>query len=178
MLIQLDRTCISAKMPCPKITGWGVCVCVCVLTQWCLTLCDTMDCSLPGSSVHGIFPAKVLEWVVSSWPQDGTLVSSISLQLDEPVLSTTQFALLTGWCWRSNVLSRSVLSDSETPGTSARQVPLSMGILQGRNTGVGCHALLQGIFPTQGSNTGLPHCRWILYHLSHQRSQTGPELQF
>ena len=31
----------------------------------------------------------------------------------------------------------------------------------GQNTGVGCHALLQGIFPTQGSNPGLPHCRWI-----------------
>ena len=40
----------------------------------------------------------------------------------------------------------------------------------GKNTGVGCHALLQGIFPTQGSNPGLPHCRWILYHLSHQGS--------
>ena len=35
---------------------------------------------------------------------------------------------------------------------------------------VGCHALLQKIFPTQGSNPGLPHCRWILYHLSHQGS--------
>ena len=40
----------------------------------------------------------------------------------------------------------------------------------GQNTGVGCHALLQGIFPTQGSNPGLPHCRRILYHLSHQGS--------
>ena len=40
----------------------------------------------------------------------------------------------------------------------------------GKNTGVGCHALLQGIFPTQGSNPGLPHCRWILYRLSHQGS--------
>ena len=40
----------------------------------------------------------------------------------------------------------------------------------GKNTGEGCHALLQGIFPTQGSNTGLPHCRWILYYLSHQGS--------
>ena len=38
----------------------------------------------------------------------------------------------------------------------------------GKNTGVGCHALLQGIFPTQGSNPALLHCRWILYHLSHQ----------
>ena len=40
----------------------------------------------------------------------------------------------------------------------------------GKNTGVGCHALLQGIFLTQGLNPGLPHCRWILYHLSHQGS--------
>ena len=39
-----------------------------------------------------------------------------------------------------------------------------------QNTGVGSHSLLQGIFPTQGSNPGLPHCRWILYCLSHQRS--------
>ena len=40
----------------------------------------------------------------------------------------------------------------------------------GKNTGVGCHSVLQGIFPTQGSNPGLPHCRRILYHLSHQGS--------
>ena len=39
-----------------------------------------------------------------------------------------------------------------------------------KNTGVGCQALLQGIFPTQGSNPGLPHCRQILYCLSHQGS--------
>ena len=35
---------------------------------------------------------------------------------------------------------------------------------------MGCHFLLQGIFPTQGSNPGLPHCRQTLYHLSHQWS--------
>ena len=69
---------------------------LCLVTQSCLTLCDPMDGSSPGSSVHG---------------------------------------------------------DS-----------------LGKNTGVGCHALLQGIFPTQGSNPGLPHCRWILYHLIHQGS--------
>ena len=40
----------------------------------------------------------------------------------------------------------------------------------GKNIGVGCHALLQGIFPTQGSNLGLLNCRQILYHLSHQGS--------
>ena len=37
----------------------------------------------------------------------------------------------------------------------------------GKNPGVGCHALLQGVFPSQGSNLGLLHCRQILYHLSH-----------
>ena len=37
----------------------------------------------------------------------------------------------------------------------------------GKNTGVGHHSLLQGIFPTQGSNLGLLHCRWIFYCLSH-----------
>ena len=40
----------------------------------------------------------------------------------------------------------------------------------GKNTGMGCHALLQGIFPTQGLNPGLLHCRWTLYRLSHQGS--------
>ena len=40
----------------------------------------------------------------------------------------------------------------------------------GKNTGVGCHFLLQEIFPTQGSNPGLPHCGQTLYHLSHQGS--------
>ena len=44
----------------------------------------------------------------------------------------------------------------------------------GKNTGVGCHALLQGIFPTQGLNPGLPHCRQIFYRLSHQGSWRGP----
>ena len=37
----------------------------------------------------------------------------------------------------------------------------------GKNTGMGCHFLLQGIFLTQGSNPGLPHCRQILYQLCH-----------
>ena len=40
----------------------------------------------------------------------------------------------------------------------------------GLNTGVGSLSLLQGIFPTQESNPGLSHCRWILYQLSHEGS--------
>ena len=42
----------------------------------------------------------------------------------------------------------------------------------GKNTRVGCHSLLQGIFWIQGLNLGLLQCWWILYHLSHQRSLT------
>ena len=52
--------------------------------------------------------------------------------------------------------------DCSPPGSSVR------GDSPGKNTGVGCHALLQGNFPTQGLNPGLPHCRWILYRLRHQ----------
>ena len=49
------------------------------------------------------------------------------------------------------------------PGSSVH------GDSPGKNSGVGCHALLQGIFPTQGSNPGLLNCRWILYCLNQQR---------
>ena len=44
----------------------------------------------------------------------------------------------------------------------------------GKNTGVRCHAFLQGIFPTQGSNLGLLHCRQILYQLSYQGTHPIP----
>ena len=45
-----------------------------------------------------------------------------------------------------------------------------------KNTGVGCHSLLQGIFPTQGSNLGFLHCRQTLYHLSHKGSPTAKKV--
>ena len=54
------------------------------VAQSCLTLCDPMDCSLAGSSVHGIFQARVLEWIAisfsrgSSQPRDQTQVSCIA----------------------------------------------------------------------------------------------------
>ena len=56
-----------------------------------------------------------------------------------------------------------------TPRTVACQTPLSMGFSR-QDTGVGCHFLLQGIFPTQESNPGLLHCRQILYRLSYEGS--------
>ena len=53
------------------------------VTQSCLTLCNPVDCSLPGSSIHGILQARILEWVAisfsrgSSRPRDRTRVSCI-----------------------------------------------------------------------------------------------------
>ena len=78
-------------------TSWVNYSVQCLVAQSCLTLCDPMHCSLPGSSVHG----------------------------DSP----------------------------------------------GKNTGVGGHAHLQGIYPALGSNPVLPCCRWFLYHLCPQGSR-------
>ena len=57
---------------------------VCSVTQSYFILCDLMDCSLPDSSVHGIFMSRIQEWVAisssreSSWPMDWTCVSGVS----------------------------------------------------------------------------------------------------
>ena len=83
-------------LQCSRFNPWSG-NCVYLVIQSCLTLCNPVDCSPQGSSVHG----------------------------DSP----------------------------------------------GQNIGVGCHALLQRIFPTQGLNPGLPNCRQILYSLSHQGTE-------
>ena len=84
---NIKKTKIMASCP----------IVLCLVTQSCPTLCDPMDCNLPGSSDYG---------------------------------------------------------DS-----------------LGMDTEVGCYALLQGIFPTQGWNPSHPYCMWILYCLSHQEAQ-------
>ena len=70
------------------------------------------------------------------------------------------------------MLSRSVMSSPLQPHGLNPTSLLCLWNSSGKNTGMDCHFLLQGIFPTQGSSLGLLHCRWILYHLSHQE---GPE---
>ena len=63
---------------------WKPTLNVVLISQLCPTLCDSMDCSLPGSSVHGISQARILEWEAisfsrgSSWPRDQTQVSCIA----------------------------------------------------------------------------------------------------
>ena len=69
-----------------------VCVCLCVLTQSCCTLCDPMGCSLPGSSVHGIFQARILEWAVISYSRASSQHTEIEpASLTSPVLAGGYF---------------------------------------------------------------------------------------
>ena len=65
---------------------------------------------------------------------------------------------------------------SATSWAAARQGSSVCGGSPGKNTGVGCHDLLQGIFSTPGSDLGLPHCRWVLYYLSHLGSPYDPAI--
>ena len=66
------------------LSGWRVNSCACMLSQLCPTLCDPMGCSLPGSSIHGISHARIVEWVAISfsrefsWPRDRTHISCVS----------------------------------------------------------------------------------------------------
>ena len=69
--------------------------------------------------------------------------------------------------WKKDLSeSCSVVSDSLRP-----HALYSLWNSPGQNTAAGSLSLLQGIFPTQGSNPDLPHCRWILYQLSHREAQ-------
>ena len=60
--LQTNLTCIYT---CKNLTEILV-----LVAQSCPTLCDPMDCSLPGSSVHKIFQARILEWVAISFSRD------------------------------------------------------------------------------------------------------------
>ena len=67
--------------------------------------------------------------------------------------------------WNHSVVSNSLRSHGLQPTRL-----LHPWYFPGKSTGVGCHFLLQGVFPPQGSNPGLLHCRKILYQLSYQGS--------
>ena len=82
-----------------------VCVCVCVRThthtQSCSTLCNPMNCSLPGSSVRGVFQAKILEWVTISssrgsfWPRNWAHISCVSCTVRWLLYHCTTYMTLT-----------------------------------------------------------------------------------
>ena len=89
---------------------------------------------------------------------------------DQHILSgwVQTFIVFPAFLWESSTWSCSVTSDSLWPlGLyGPRNSP-------GQNTGVGSCSLLQGIFPTQGSNPVFPHCKWIPYQLRHKGSPQG-----
>jgi len=64
----------------------GVCVCVYVCAQSCLTLCDPLDCGPPGSSVHGI-QARILEWVAISFSRGSSQPAVKPTSLASPALA-------------------------------------------------------------------------------------------
>ena len=84
------------------------------------------------------------------------------------------FHMFTNICLSSSVksLSRSFMYYSQLSNSLWPHGLYNPWNSPGQNTGVGGLSLLQGIFPTQGSNPGVPHCRLILYHLSHKGSPT------
>ena len=82
-----------------------VCMCVCVHAhthaQSCYTLCNSMNCSLPGSFVHGVFQARILEWVAisssrwSSWPRNWAHISCVSCIVRQILYHCTTYMTLT-----------------------------------------------------------------------------------
>ena len=122
------------------------------VVQSCLTLCDFMDYSSRGSSAHGFLQARILECVAIPFSR------RFSLLKDWTRVSCIVSRFFTIWttCYLtfSECKVVSVVSDSATIWTTARQL-LCPWDSPGRNTGVGCHFLLQGIFPIQGLNPRL-----------------------
>ena len=124
-----------------------------------------MDCCLPGSSVHGILQARILERVAipfsrgSSRPRDQTPISCIA------------GGFFTIWATREDIKdekwseSQSVVSDSLW--SHGLYCPWNS---PGQNTEVVSLSLLQGIILTQESNWGLLNCRWIFNQLSYYQS--------
>ena len=82
--LQMERPLAGIEFSVISMCVGGVCVCVCVCSLSCLTLCNPLDCSPQGSSVHGIFQARILEWVASSfsrgssWSRNRTRVFCVS----------------------------------------------------------------------------------------------------
>ena len=126
-----------------------------------------MDGNLPRSVVQGIFQAKILEWAAISFSRGS------SQARDRTWVSCIADRCFTVWAPREAshlyFILYYILNYSHTIlHTILQSYVLCRWSFPGKNIGVGSLSLFQGIFPTQGSNLGLPHCRQILYCLSHQ----------
>ena len=160
-----------------------------------------MDCSPPGSSVHGLLQARILKWVVipisrrSFQPRDRTQVCCIAgifftdwatregpwgTVMVLPLLFfifpklTMCFSVCMCVCFPKICSSILYLGEKNMNMKVAQSCPTLCNPMDcpwnspGQDTRVGSLFLLQEIFQTQGLNPGLPHCRQILYQLSHK----------
>ena len=145
MKVKVTQSCLTLRDPMDYTIHWnypnqntGVgATATAKSLQLCLTLCDPTDGSPPGSPVPGILQARTLEWVAISFSN--------------------------AWKWKVKVKSLGCVRLLAIPWTAAHQAPPSMGFSRQEYwsgvplpspTGVGSHPLLQGTFPTQGSNPG------------------------
>ena len=164
--------------------------------QSCLTLCDPIDGSLPGSPVPAILQARTLEWVAisfsSSWKWEAKVKSLSHVRL----LATSwtaayqappsmEFSRQKYWSgvplpsppanwqtlksryWMRDVPACSVTKSCLTLCNPMDCSPPSMGFSR-QEYWSGSPVPSPRVFLTQGSNPGLLHCRWILYQLSYQ----------
>ena len=106
-----------------------------------------------------------------SWPQNYYPNENLFFQPQISILSEYWLRIYCVFAWiYMCMLSRSVVSDSLWPHGLLPTRLFCSWDFPGKNTGVGHHSLLQRIFTIQESNPSSLHCRWILYHLSHQGS--------
>ena len=149
-----------ARPPCPSPTS-GVHWDSCPSSQWC----------------HPAISSSVVPF--SSCPQDYELHGKVAMK--ETWISELMISYCAGIspfhidCRKDNLIdvyviyvSCSVVSDSLWPHRLYPARLLCPRDFPGKNTGMGCHSLLQKIFPTQGSNLRLLHCRQTFYHLNHK----------
>ena len=103
------------------------------VAQSCLTLCDLMDCSLPGSSIHGIFQARVLEWVPLPSPEEAAIMIQLFTEMKRQnsvhiIFLSSFIETYLFYSHKSSYRQSFLLCPWDFPGKS---------------TGVGCHCLLQ-----------------------------------
>ena len=118
------RTCVQACLL--HVLHTSICMCTRVVVvivsvaQLCSALCDPMDCSPPGSSVHGILQARILEWVAFPSPGDlpdpgikprSPALQAESLPSEPPGKPIYVYTHISTWKWKWKVLSRFRLCD-------------------------------------------------------------------
>ena len=141
--------------------------CCCSVTKLCPTLSNPMDCSTPGFTVL----QYLLEFSQSHvhWVDDAIQPSHSLSPASLPALNLSQHQDLFHWVGSSHQVAKVLEIQLQHQSFQPYWGLISFRI-NWFDAGVGCHSLLQGIFSTQGLNLGLPHCKQILYHLSHQGS--------